>query len=193
MNADVFKLDIFGEKPVPAARSRTVALYGPVENGERFPKTKEQWWKTPRGGKVLVHAVMTTTYDEPKSKAFKLLVNTLAVAKVQHIPFFEDDQALMLTAEFLFERPKSVPEKKRPHFIVKPDIKNLVAQIEDALEDVVYRNDSRIVAYDCIRKRYAKPGEVQGIYIKIQPYVGMFEEEQERIAKLENPMMTLEL
>lgn len=59
--------------------------------------------------------------------------------------------------DFMLARPKSVPERKRSDPWVKPDADKLLRAVLDALEGVVFKNDSqalRVVS----EKRYVEPG-----------------------------------
>lgn len=69
---------------------------------------------------------------------------------------------LKLTCHFALPIPASWPEKKRASAALseiahtsKPDIKNLIAGIEDALNNVLYVDDSQIVMYGEPSKYYA--------------------------------------
>lgn len=74
------------------------------------------------------------------------------------------DGPLVLEATFFLLRPKSRPKKdKYPDR--KPDLDNLVKSVKDALEGIVYTNDSRIVD-EVVRKRYDDPPRVE---ITIRP------------------------
>lgn len=55
------------------------------------------------------------------------------------------DGAVMVNLAFLFLRPKSVSEKKRPHMTVKPDTDKLARAVLDAMTSVVIRDDAQVV------------------------------------------------
>lgn len=50
-----------------------------------------------------------------------------------------------LTVVFYLQRPKSVSEKKRPHMTTAPDLSKLVRGIEDALNEVLWKDDAQVV------------------------------------------------
>lgn len=69
------------------------------------------------------------------------------------------DGPLVMEATFYLLRPKSKPKKvKYPD--TKPDLDNLVKSVKDALEGIIYTNDSRIVE-EVVRKRYDDPPRVE--------------------------------
>lgn len=74
---------------------------------------------------------------------------------------------LELSVQFALPRPKSYPKTKtRPH-ITKPDLKNLVWAVEDALKGILYADDRQIVGYRDCRKAYAVPDQPPGAWIKL--------------------------
>ena len=84
-----------------------------------------------------------------------------------------------LSAEFRFARPPSHLKKSgglkkgKPRAKVSaPDLSKLVRCIEDALTDAgVWEDDSRVVAYGSVTKRYCFPGE-EGVTIWVEPIDG---------------------
>lgn len=69
------------------------------------------------------------------------------------VPF---SSALSLTATFFLQRPKSL-KKSETYPTKRPDAENLLKTLLDALNSVVYDDDSRIVELH-IRKEYGTPG-----------------------------------
>ena len=67
---------------------------------------------------------------------------------------------VVIRARFFLPIPRSCarPERLRrvgaPH-VLKPDIKNLIAGLEDALNGIAWNDDSQIVGYDECRKYWA--------------------------------------
>lgn len=59
---------------------------------------------------------------------------------------------LKLSVEFIFLRPSSVSEKKRPLHVVKPDCSNLLKLVEDSLNTLLWHDDSQIVSVTCEKK-----------------------------------------
>lgn len=84
------------------------------------------------------------------------------------------ESALAISATFIFPRPKShfwtgkrsnILRDDAPRLHVsRPDTSNLVKLIEDALNGVVWRDDSQIAVYERIEKVY---GEIPGVRVKI--------------------------
>mgnify|MGYP001618310254 CR=1 FL=1 len=60
---------------------------------------------------------------------------------------------LALSLTFYMSRPKTAP-KKRLYPMTKPDLKNMLALVEDALEGLAYFNDSQIISLNLV-KHYA--------------------------------------
>ncbi len=69
------------------------------------------------------------------------------------------DGPLALEATFYLLRPKSKP-KRVVYPATKPDLDNLIKSVKDALEGIIYTNDSRIVD-ESVRKRYGDPPRVE--------------------------------
>jgi Holliday junction resolvase RusA-like endonuclease len=90
--------------------------------------------------------------------------NVVAARAVEELGQVEGEYELMqgalaLIARFYFPRPKSAPRRRlRPE--VKPDLDKLVRALGDALEGVVYRNDSQIVQLRA-SKHYGEPARVE--------------------------------
>ena len=82
----------------------------------------------------------------------------------QNIKIFEKE--IYVELEFIFTRPKSVSEKKRPNHTVKPDIDNCIKLTLDAMNKIAYKDDSLIIAITA-KKRYAKNEEEAKTNIKI--------------------------
>lgn len=86
------------------------------------------------------------------------------------------DCACELSCEFILPRPDGhwlSPGRLRKgapaHPEVKPDLSKLVRAVEDALIGVVYRDDSRVVRYGEMGKRYAAWGGSGGAVIRVRP------------------------
>ena len=69
------------------------------------------------------------------------------------------DEPLRMTTEYILQRPKSKP-KRVQHPATKPDLDNLDKSVKDALEGLIYTNDSRIVESRYC-KRYGEPERVE--------------------------------
>ena len=119
-----------------------------------------------RGGRVIL-------YDPTSSRAYKQLVATTGKINAPE-KLLECD--LICTIKIYREVPKSFSKKKKVAALngtlrpeTKPDLKNYIAGIEDALEGVIYKNDSQIVGYGVgTGKYYGSPARVE---IKIEKRV----------------------
>ena len=119
--------------PVPQQRARTAIVKGRVIN-----------------------------YDPPKCRQYK--------QELAYTASFEQSfkvEPLHLKIRIYRPIPKSFSKKKRREALegkvlpaTKPDLKNYVAGIEDALEGVVFKNDSQIISYDCA-KYYGDPPRIE--------------------------------
>ena len=79
----------------------------------------------------------------------------------EHAPAELLNGALSVEFHFYFARPKSrMNEKKYPYPDVKPDIDNCEKALQDAMESVIYTNDSRIVR-KVSSKDYGLPERVE--------------------------------
>jgi len=102
-------------------------------------------------------------YDPEKCKNFKSHVADVAFQKVTEC--YGPDVPIALDMVFFVQRPASVTIKKRPLPIKKPDWDNFGKGPSDAMETIVYHNDSQVV--DCrVRKFYADNHPV-GALLKI--------------------------
>jgi Holliday junction resolvase RusA-like endonuclease len=96
------------------------------------------------------------TFTPDKSAAWE---NKIQAAALESRPKELLDGPLVLEVTFYLQRPKSKPKRVRfPD--TKPDLDNLVKSVKDALEGIVYANDSRIVD-EVARKRYGDPPRVE--------------------------------
>jgi Holliday junction resolvase RusA-like endonuclease len=69
---------------------------------------------------------------------------------------------------FHFTRPKSIPEKKRPHHVVKPDLTNLIKLIEDAGNGLLWQDDSQITYMEVAKVYSDDPGIALSV-AEVQP------------------------
>ena len=102
------------------------------------------------------------TYDPPESQNWKESIRWQAVQ--QKVEMLEG--ALSLDIWFWLQRPKSLPKKVRDA-IKKPDLKNLLSAVEDALEGIYYKNDSQFID-EQIHKRYAMNNGTPRVEIEIK-------------------------
>ncbi len=101
------------------------------------------------------HTGKIRAINPAKCEDWKNVIRQQALA---HKPDTLLDSALELTLVFYLLRPPSKPKRElAPRW--KPDCKNLLAAVEDALEGVFYTNDSRIVK-EHVEKCYGDPTRV---------------------------------
>lgn len=91
--------------------------------------------------------------------------NAIADAYIEHGGTMTDG-AVTVRMRFVFLRPKSVSERKRPDMTVKPDVDKLVRAVLDALTGCAYRDDSQVVRVEA-EKVYARDGEREGVGIEV--------------------------
>lgn len=89
-------------------------------------------------------------YTPKKTKEFEKDLKRLLLEKVTR-PYVEG-LALSVTIEFMLPRPKTV---KREYPIVKPDLDNYIKAVFDAMNGVVWHDDSQVVEV-VARKEYAE-------------------------------------
>lgn len=103
------------------------------------PKGSARGFIAMKAGKA--RAIVTS--DNKNLKAWESCVRDAAQRVVGEQYFTE---AVRMQIEFWFPRPKSVSAKKRPHLTTKPDLSKLIRGAEDALNGVLFRDDSQIIA-----------------------------------------------
>ncbi len=89
-------------------------------------------------------------YDPKKSKDFKIALGKIIATRR---PPELIDQPMILSCRLYIQRPKSV---KREHPEVKPDLSNYIKGVEDAMNKLVYTDDSKIVGYTGCLKAYSE-------------------------------------
>jgi Holliday junction resolvase RusA-like endonuclease len=93
-------------------------------------------------------------YDPERSKKFKQDFQEYIKATLPSC-FEIIDEPMILSCQIYLDRPKSVT---RQHPSVKPDLSNYIKGIEDAMNKLVYTDDSKIVGYDKCKKVYGTTG-----------------------------------
>ena len=116
--------------------------------GHPVPKARARTVRTKSG--------KTVSYTPAKTESWE---DSIRVQALSCRPGQLLDGPLALEATFYLLRPKSKP-KRVVYPSWKPDLDNLVKSVKDALEGIIYTNDSRIVD-EVIRKRYGDPPRVE--------------------------------
>lgn len=105
-----------------------------------------------------------SVYEDAKSRDWKKTIAVHAQSYLDNgkgpvdIRFWTlIDTAIKLQVEFRLLRPKSVSVKKRPEPTTRPDLDNLIKAVKDALNGVIWRDDSQIIEYLKVRKIYDNP------------------------------------
>ena len=116
----------------------------------------------PKAAVIKGRAIM---YDPKPSRDFKRDIKAVAQA---HVPDKLLTGALILELKIYRPIPKSFSKKKREKALAgelrpttKPDLKNYIAGVEDALENMLYANDSQIVSYGDTGKWYGDPPRIE--------------------------------
>ena len=101
-------------------------------------------------------------YTHEKVRACQTHISSQAHANMEWgtIPEVPTKSALELNMDFYMKRPKSLPGKVT-HHTKRPDAENLGKAVADALEDILYYNDSQVVKQS-VSKQY---GEEPGVHI----------------------------
>lgn len=78
---------------------------------------------------------------------------------------------LVMSARFVFPRPKSMTWKRKPMprepMTGKPDLDNVVKAVQDALNGKAYADDAQIVRYGSVEKCYAAGDEEPHVMVWI--------------------------
>lgn len=110
-------------------------------------------------------------YDPKKSRDFKLNCKTIAQ---QFVPERLLTGAVKLRITVYRQPPKSMSKTKLQKALngiirptTKPDLKNYIAGVEDAIEKVIYNNDSQVVELECY-KYYGDPPRIEVTVIPLE-------------------------
>lgn len=122
-------------------------VYGlPVAQG------RPRAFKTPTG--------QIRVYDPANARDWKRTVQAQVLTNKPEVPV---DGPLDVALYFVLPRPKSLP--KRVKFPTKrPDAENLSKAVLDAMQGVIYRDDSQIVRLS-VAKDY---GDAPGVWIRVE-------------------------
>jgi len=132
-----------------------------------------------RHGKPII--LTATTNDNAKNKGWSQLVAEGASRAVHGLPVSERGLLMggvRLTVAFYLQTPKKYqttryqqPGARLPAHITKPDSSKLLRSVEDALTNVLWRDDSQVVE-TVMMKRYTAIGELPRVEIWVEPTVG---------------------
>ena len=107
----------------------------------------------------------TTHYDPTKSRNYKGLVHDQAIPVRPDIPL---EGMIILSVKAYKSIPKSFSKVKHNLAVIgelrplsKPDLKNIIAGIEDALTGLIWRDDSQVVSFDGSGKWYSDVPRVE--------------------------------
>ncbi len=134
----------------------------PVPEGRPRHKLLGRWMQVGRQ-KVLANPKIIT-YKPTESEQWCKTVKQMAM---RGRPSSLMTGSLELWCIFYMPRPKSKPLHRFPDHIYKPDLDNLVKSIKDAMEGVVYHNDSQITV-EHIQKLYADDG-LPRVIVRVKP------------------------
>lgn len=126
--------------------------------GDAVPKARARTVRTKSG--------IPVSYTPKKTESWE---KKIYLAALEHRPEQLLDGPLALEATFYRVKPKS-KGKKELYPDTKPDLDNLAKSVTDALEGLLYTNDSRFVD-KILKKRYGDPPRVE---IRIWPMEGMY-------------------
>lgn len=138
-------------------------------------KDNQEWSFVSWGDPVPQARARTTkngiTYDPPKSRNYKQQIRMDAIAAKPPTPI---EDAVNMEVKIFLRIPASWSKKKqqaaaegiiRP--TSRPDLKNYIAGIEDALNAIIYRDDSQVVSYEGSGKWYSFNPRVEVVITEI--------------------------
>ena len=120
-------------------------------------------WARAAGGRSRV--LFTPTKQRNNAAALRIAAQDAMQGRVP----FDGPVIGLFTAEFAI--PTSWSKKKQQAALLgeiwpakKPDLSNLVKMVEDALNEIVYRDDAQIIRYDVCQKRYSAQPKIVATY-----------------------------
>jgi Holliday junction resolvase RusA-like endonuclease len=124
---------------------------------------------------VSTHGGFPRVYDPKKSRDWKQLVKQYVREAVKESSDeFPYEGPLRIWMKFVMPLPKSAHRKRKPPqevwSIKKPDVDNLYKGIADAMEGIVYKNDSQI-SHLVIEKKTAAQGNEAKVMIEVTPAI----------------------
>lgn len=116
--------------------------------GDPVPKGR------PKSARIGNRAIL---YTPKKTRAYEAYIASAAKDYTPSGGLLEGP--LRVSLSFYFKRPKSLSKKCLYH-VKRPDIDNIIKSILDALEGVIYKNDSQVVELHAT-KSYGDPSHVE--------------------------------
>jgi crossover junction endodeoxyribonuclease RusA len=130
-----------------------------------------------------LNRTVTTHQNQKSLEAWRNRVATEAQRALEGKEWVADcSSAYEVDVEFVLSRPPSVPEHKRIHPIVKPDIDKLVRAINDALTGILFTDDCQVVSMT-VSKDYGDERR-PGAYIVVSRYSNQTERPRKGRKKL---------
>jgi Holliday junction resolvase RusA-like endonuclease len=109
-----------------------------------------------RGEKVAIP--LRAVKSQASRRYHRTVRSTAAIARAQNRAILPFKGPVVVSLDFYLQRPSRLTWKRKPMPAtwapVKPDIDNLQKAILDGMEDLIYANDSQVVAIQT-RKQYA--------------------------------------
>ena len=116
-------------------------------------------------GRAAVVNDKVIVYDPKKSRDYKREIKAEAVKVKPKVPW---EGPVSLTVKVYKSIPKSFSRKKRELALAgalrpttKPDLKNVISGIEDALKGIIWRDDSQVVDFGDSGKWYSENPRVE--------------------------------
>jgi Holliday junction resolvase RusA-like endonuclease len=130
--------------------------------GVAAPKGSTKSFPIPRANGTTGVATMNAN---PKTKDWQARVATEAqrAANDYAFEFITKENEVKVTAQFILPRPRS---RKNKGFFVKPDLDKLARALLDGLTDVVFEDDSQVVALN-VTKEYSKDCLPPGVLVTV--------------------------
>lgn len=121
-----------------------------------------------------LNRTVTTHQNQKSLEAWRNRVATEAQHALENKTWVSDcTSAYEVDVEFVLSRPPSVPEHRRVHPIVKPDIDKLVRAVNDALTGIMFVDDCQVVSMS-VSKDYSDERR-PGAYIVVSRYANQTE------------------
>lgn len=149
-----------------------VSIPPPAASFEAFgiPKSKGSKRAFVRGGRAMV-----VEETKEQQRAWSAAVSeAIREAVAGGAPMLEGPVVALM--EFVVPRPKSAPKTRRTWPQTRPDLGKYLRLVEDLLTGALLRDDSQIVEFATLRKRYTEGEERPGVRVELwdaEDYYGM--------------------